>query len=115
MAQATGSHQKLRQLQNEREVHTRGADEEFCVLARPSREVSERVISLTDEELERIEIATFKRIAKTDSKPIGNIILNMGLCKFCKAFEIDDCGSSENFTSCTDYIDDFLKQYYRKG
>ena len=51
-------------------------------------------------------------IAKTDPKPIGNVILNLTGCKFCQAFDIDKCGEKKD--SCTDYIDEFIKSHYMK-
>jgi hypothetical protein len=54
----------------------------------------------------------YNEIAKNDSKPIGNIILNLCGCRFCEAFGIDtNCGNKK---SCTDYIDDFVKSIYAK-
>lgn len=58
--------------------------------------------------------AVLKEHAQKDSKPIAWVILNHFRCSFCEIFEIDNCGS-ENFSSCTDYIDDYLKQNYQKG
>jgi hypothetical protein len=51
-------------------------------------------------------------IAKTDPKPIANIILNLTGCDFCEAFNIDNCGEDKG--SCTDYIDNFIKTQYAK-
>lgn len=54
----------------------------------------------------------FNNIAKKDSKPVGNIILNLTGCKFCQAFGIDN--QCQNKRSCTEYIDDFIKNKYLK-
>lgn len=54
----------------------------------------------------------FREIRKKDTKPIGNIILNLCGCEFCEAFDTENCGDKK--TSCTDYIDNFIKDFYSK-
>lgn len=68
---------------------------------------------MSDEcDLDKYERKAYNRIAKRDSKPVGNIILNLCGCKFCQAFDIDTKCSGKK--SCTDYIDDFVKSRYIK-
>jgi len=64
-----------------------------------------------------LEIA--KRIAKCDSKPIGNIILNMyygnlvaASCSFCEIFELKEMGCCKEGQRCTNCIDNYLREHY---
>jgi hypothetical protein len=59
--------------------------------------------------MNKFEKEHYKNIVKFDPKPIGNIILNLCGCKFCEAFGIENCG--EDKISCTDYIDDFIRDF----
>ena len=67
--------------------------------------------SLFDKEL--------RRIVKTDSKAIANIILNMYFgkmpsdsCGFCEIFGLKEKGCCKDDLRCTDCIDNFLRQHY---
>lgn len=62
--------------------------------------------------LDKFNKKLLNEIAKTDIKPVGNIILNLTGCKFCEAFNIDE--KCKNKKSCTDFIDDFIKNQYVK-
>ena len=62
-----------------------------------------------------------QKIIKNDSKCVANMILNMyngtmpsDSCSFCEIFGLKETGRCARFTCCTDCIDAFLADYYRK-
>jgi hypothetical protein len=60
--------------------------------------------------IDKFKKAILNKVAKTDPQPVGNIILNLCGCDFCKAFNAD-CNKKEKQT-CTDFIDNFIKSQY---
>lgn len=60
---------------------------------------------------QQMKIKTYKDILSRDSKPIANLILNMGGLDFCQAVGLNDnCGCSHK--SCTDCIHDYLLEKF---
>lgn len=58
--------------------------------------------------LDKYDAQIYKRIRENDQQYAGNIILNLTGCRFCEAIGIDNCEKKE---SCTEYIDNFLREY----
>jgi len=66
-----------------------------------------------------LEIA--QRIVKIDRKAVANIILNMYFGKipsdsvgFCEIFDLKGNGCCKEGLRCTDCIDNFLMEYYKR-
>lgn len=69
--------------------------------------------------MQKFNLEIARKIVKTDSKAIANIILNMYFgkmpsdsCRFCEIFDLKGRGCCKEDLCCTDCIDNFLRQHY---
>lgn len=58
-----------------------------------------------------------KNHAKTSNKPIANVIINLHTngVSFCEIFELNKRKICNKFNSCTDCVDNFIKEKYHEN